>query len=347
MFNDFKHSAKKRIFEAILSLWAIEEMLPIFFRKLSFESNDTYIYHRVIDQSKEIRFFEPSNREYSFTVIVQGPIVEAKNLTLNVLFDFLRSQESSRVILSTWEDEETRNIEYKLKSFIDSGRLRILKSKKPETPGISNINLQIASVKSAFHAMREDKTKYALKVRSDQRYIIENPCSNMENYFLKFTGDTKVNKIIITSQNTFVYRNFGASDFIQFGNFDDIKNYWGCDFDYRNLSDLRFPSPKNMKQESENSICEIYLTRNYLNRIGYKFDDSLEGSLKVFSEVFIILDPIQIGLVWTKYSFGYAERNSLAENSPFLELTHRRWNMLHESGGEEFVQIEGQEISNR
>jgi hypothetical protein len=102
-----------------------------------------------------------------------------------------------------------------------------------------------------------------------------------------------------------------------------------------------------MKEESENSLCEIFLTRNYLASVGYLFEDSLPGSLKALADIFIIVDPSQIGLIWTKYGFEAGIRDSLPENSPFLELTQNRWLQLKNNGLERFNHPEVQEIPNR
>jgi hypothetical protein len=347
MFSNIKYSVKRWVFRALFYFVSIEDVLPLIFRDLNSQSAHTFIYHKMKDQSDEINFTQPSTDDFKFTVIVQGPVIIDKNLTLNVLIDFLKSREPSRIILSTWIDESTRDIELKLTSFIKSGRLRIVKSIKPSVPGISNINLQIMSVRNALAALEGSATKYLLKVRSDQRYSIKDPCSNLEGYFLRYSQGSKFRKIIVTSQNTFVYRNFGASDFLQFGNYDDVKIFWSSDLDLRDLTNLSFPNPKNMREESKNSVCEIYLTRNYLTKIGYEYEDSLRGSLKVFADVFILLDSVQIGLVWTKYDFAYNERSFLQENSPFLELTHERWLSLSDAGLESLARPEIQEIQHR
>ncbi len=347
MFLNIRYSIKKLVCETMFKVFSLEDVLPLFFAELNSQSGDTFIYRKVKDMTMNLGFSRTPIMNYIFTVIVQGPVIANKNLTLNVLFDFLKSQEPSQVVLSTWVGEDTSEIERRLIVYIESGRLSIIKANKPAAPGISNINLQIMSVRNAFDFLKGRSTKYALKVRSDQRYTLSNPCSNLEDFFVRYSKQSQFRRILITSQNTFIYRNFGASDFLQFGEFVDVEDFWNVDLDLRESANLSYPFPRNMKEESRNGVCEIYLTRKYLDRVNYTFEDSLRGSLKAFTDLFILVDPGQIGLVWTKYSFDNSERDYLPENSPFLELTQERWLSLRENGLESFDLPERQEIENR
>jgi len=347
LLSRMKYRLKKWFFKTICLRISIEDILPDLFQWLNSNSLSTFTYNKVINHKVGFSQNQLIGNKYKYTVIVQGPVHHSKYLTLNVLNDFLSSYEESQVILSTWQDEDTLYIESHLVAFLATKRLRIIKSNKPSNPGISNINLQIYSVKNAFESLKDQKTQYVLKVRSDQRFLYPNICTSLEEYFNRYSNESSLHKILITSLNTFVYRNFGASDFLQFGLFQDIKDFWGLDLDSRQEKDLKYPKPKNMKEESENAVCEIFLTRNYLARVGYSFEDNLLGSLKTFMEVFIIVDPRQIGLIWTKYSFAASERDLLPENSPFLELTQDRWLQLRNNGLEKFNCPEVQEIPNR
>lgn len=347
MLSRMKYRVKKLFFKIICLRISIEDILPDLFQWLNSHSSSTFTYNRVVNHKDGFIQKQLVGNEYKYTVIVQGPIHHSKYLTLNVLNDFLSSHEESQIILSTWQEENTLYIETHLMAFIATKRLRIIKSSKPAYSGISNINLQISSVKNAFEFLGDEQTQYVLKVRSDQRFLNPNVCTTLEEYFNRYSDETSLHKILITSLNTFVYRNFGASDFLQFGLFQDIKDFWGLELDSRRESDLKYPKPKNMKEESENSVCEVFLTRNYLAKIGYLFEDNLLGSLKAFADVFIVVDADQIGLIWTKYGFVANGRGFLPENSPFLELTQNRWLQLTSNGLEGFNHPEVQGIPNR
>jgi len=342
-----KYRVKRLFFKIICLRISIEDILPDLFQWLNSYSSSTFTYKRVVNHKDGFSQSQLIGNKYKYTVIVQGPIYHSKYLTLNVLNDFLSSDEESQIILSTWQEEDSLYIETHLMAFIATERLRIIKSNKPFYYGISNINLQISSVKNAFEFLGDEQTQYVLKVRSDQRFLNPNVCTSLEGYFNRYSNEPSLHKILITSLNTLVYRNFGASDFLQFGLFQDVKEFWGLDLDVRQESDLKYTQPKNMKEESENSICEIFLTRNYLAKIGYLFEDNLLGSLKAFADIFIIVDPDQIGLIWTKYSFAASERDFLPETSPFLELTQNRWLQLSSNGLERFNHPEVQETPNR
>lgn len=326
---------------------SVEDILPQLFAWLNTQSKSTYVYKEIRNQHKYLYENATIQTEYRYSIIVQGPVHNEKELTLNVLLDFLTSTEASQVILSTWSSEDTTNIEKKLAPYLSTQKLRVIKSPKPKNNGISNINLQICSMKKGFATLDFEETKFVLKVRSDQRFIESDICTKLEQAFNHYREGDSTSQILIVSRNTFIYRNYGASDFLQFGYFKAIYTYWDVAYDNRIQDDLRYPQPKNMLEESANSVCEIYLTRNYLNQIGFKIDDTLSNSLKAYAEVFIVVDACRIGLVWTKYSFDADPRKFLPEDSPFLELTQKRWLHLREHGLNTFNNPKIQSVFNR
>jgi len=263
--------------------------------------------------------------DYKIGVVVQGPIIKDNEFTLNTLKIYKQHFKNSIILLSTWMDVETEYI----KNIKDLGIIVILNN-KPNNPGIQNINLQIVSTFNGIKKLKEMGVHYILKTRTDQRIYAPNVESYLVGILEAFppSNNYKLEKRIIgLSLNTFKYRLYGVSDMFIFGTIQDMMVYWGCRLDKRK-SQTEY-SNINVYEESKRRLCEVYLSTNFLNEIGYKIHWSLSDSFKVFSEIFCIIDKESVDLFWSKYSnseFRYLKYDGIRTNN---ELVFRDWLRLY------------------
>jgi len=91
-------------------------------------------------------------------LVLQG---SADNYTLYVANTYLRLPFVKNIIISCWNNNNIQTNE---------PRIRIIKSKDVEHPGVSNINRQL---KSSLVGLKEVTTEFTVKLRSDQRISLE------------------------------------------------------------------------------------------------------------------------------------------------------------------------------
>ncbi|WP_424244654.1 hypothetical protein Dip510_001913 [Elusimicrobium posterum] len=196
------------------------------------------------------------------SVIVQGAVKESGALEcIKNLRTFLPG---ARVILSTWEGENTDGLDYdELVLNKDPGA--ILMELKDGQKIYNNINRQILSVKNAFEKV---KTKYILKIRTDIQlqdaafldYFDKFDCRRREysifekrilNYYLFtprycFTNNTKVPVL------------FHPSDWMFFGLTKDIKKLFDIPLQHEPESTLYWAKHKKDINQADSWPAAIF-----------------------------------------------------------------------------------------
>lgn len=262
-------------------------------------------------------------------IVIQGPIIKDEDFTLETIKIYKKNFDDTIIILSTWEDE---NKDYLRK--IKKEGIEIILCKKPEYPGISNINFQITT---SIEGLRKAKAKdidYALKTRTDQRMYapnIKDFLCNVIEQFPVVSGYKQKMRIVGVSLNTFKYRLYGLSDMNTFGQIDDMLLYWGVDLDLRKFTDIEISrASRSIKNFAEWGVCETYFEIEFLKKIGRELKWTLEDSWKAYSEHFCIVDKEILDLYWYKYErrkeYKYLCYDSIRANQ---ELNFREWLNLH------------------
>lgn len=135
------------------------------------------------------------------------------------------------ILISTWERENIV-VGPDQKNFLSSlkeGRVRILYSTKPSSPGTDNRNLQILSSKIG---MENVTTGFSAKLRTDQRYQRDSML-HMFNYMKNcYNLD---NQIFVAG----IYPNllFHPRDHTFWGRTEDLKNLFSVDLEYNGFAD--------------------------------------------------------------------------------------------------------------
>lgn len=171
-------------------------------------------------------------------IVIQGPIRNEFNFTLQMVEYYLREFKCTEIVLSTWISEDL-----KLFREIESqyGNFHVVAQEKPLNQGISNINLQIASTFTGLRTLEDLGVKFAIKIRTDQCMFDKFAITKLKHLFdSENLNNNARKKIIILSLGTFLFRPYGPSDFFQFGSISDLLAFWDLPFDERADIDSAF-----------------------------------------------------------------------------------------------------------
>lgn len=236
--------------------------------------------------------------ESKTAIVIQGPIIKKSDFTLETIRIYKKLFRDKIIILSTWEDGDTKEIKK-----IKQEGVEVILNKKPNFFGQQNINLQIISSFSGIQKAKKMGAEYAIKTRTDQRIYAPNSFNFLENILKTFPLDEKTiqkERIVGVSLNTFKYRPYSLSDMTIYGYVDDLLLYWSPKLDNRifpnNLSNV------TMGEFTDARICEIYLVTEFIKKIGHTPKMTITDSWEVFAKYFCVVDQISLDLYWYKYS---------------------------------------------
>jgi len=264
-------------------------------------------------------------------IVMQGPIVHVDSFTLETLKIYQRHFAGANIIVSTWEDESPVAIRQ-----IEDAGIMVVLNRKPAYPGVSNINLQIASSRSGMQQAKDLGAEYALKTRTDQRMY----APNLTDFFYNLTEIFPVNgnwpkqrkRIVGCSLNTFKYRMYGLSDMLIYGHIDDMLVYWDIGLDERVFDEKQqLQATSSLRTFALWRVCEVYLATEFLMKIGRELEWSLRDSWSVFAEHFCVVDKEQLDLFWPKYNHSEYRWLGYSEDTRMQEVSFREWVNLYAS----------------
>jgi hypothetical protein len=238
---------------------------------------------------------------YTFSniaIIIQGPIIKENDFTFESVRLYKKIFHKSKIILSTWNDEDRSYLE-KFKN----EDIFVVLNNKPTNSGISNVNYQVISSHSGIQKAQELDCLYSLKTRSDQRIYAPNTeavlLSILKSFPLKQPSIHQVGRIVAISLNTYKYRLYSVSDMFLFGYTSDLDKFWNPPLDEREKVPLDW---LKITENAEKSLFpEAYLVTNYLTKIGRTPAWTISDSWNVYSEIFCIVDKEIFDLYWPKY----------------------------------------------
>ncbi len=210
-------------------------------------------------------------------ILVQGQLIP--DVTFVSCRRYRTLYPNSKIVFSTWQGSRHRDIER-----IQNLGIHVIQNEQPEFPGPSNINLQIVSTKNGLDSLSEMGVSLVLKSRSDGILTADYLLEYLQFLFETYSENGK--KIIIPSYNTFLFRLYSPTDQFQFGRTEILQKYWSC------------PLAENARIEFR--FAESYLLREYLSSIGRNVSFTIEDSLIVYRDFFVIADNAELGLVLNK-----------------------------------------------
>jgi hypothetical protein len=262
-------------------------------------------------------------------IVLQGPVLKEHDFTYETVLFYAGNFKDSIIVVSTWVDED----ESVLNRLKEAGAVIVL-NQKPEAAGISNINYQITTSINGILKAKELGAEYVMKTRTDQRIyglnVIDYFLNLIQLYPLKNINVQK-ERLIVPNINTFLYRLYGISDMLMFGNIEDMILYWNADYDKRIIikeNTYGF----DIKSFGELRVCEIYLCTEFIKKTGKEIGWNFHSSWDVFANNFCIVDYHSIDLYWPKYFPHNEIRNRYySANNTHQLLTFSDWVSLYQS----------------
>lgn len=258
--------------------------------------------------------------------IIQGTLGDKPNDLFQAINMYLVRYPYITVILSTWKNEYAK-IDSDL---LQHQRFRVVLNEDPQNPGISNINRQIISTYAGLQESASLGKKYSVKLRTDQHMLSPKALQILNHYASTFAIENdQAPRILGVSRNTFKYRFYTFSDMFHFGLTESLLMYWDVSPDSRTSKDLQGTDLSNLEEFSRANLVETYLQINYMKKRGWIPTYTLEDSLKVYGELFVVIDEREIGLIWNKYSRNSKYWASNRIPNKFEELTVGEWLYLY------------------
>jgi hypothetical protein len=232
-----------------------------------------------------------------FAIIMQGPVIKKAGFTFETLKLYRKVYPGIKIILSTWNNTDKAVLEE-----ISKLNIHILTSELPDFPGDSNMNYQLKSTISGLQILDENKVKYVLKTRTDQRIFTASDylkfmAMTLESFPVKSAYLKK--RLIVSNLNMFRHRKYIVSDMFMFGTLSDMKLFWDIPFQEKEMIE-----DKN-KEFYENKLAEAYLIDYFFRNTGFIPEKTLEDSDRFLGKNFYILDKNVIDLYWYKYNHSY------------------------------------------
>jgi hypothetical protein len=288
------------------------ELKLIFYKVLkALNQNGEFYWKYTTRHNRSSEDFKPqrevaecNNKLPKIAIVIQGPIMQENNFTLETVLLYKKFFSSADIIVSTWENEDTRKI-----AEIDG--VYLIKSQLPSHPGNGNVNYQIMSTKYGIEKAKELNSEFVLKSRADQRiynWQILNYFVNLLKTFPTACKDKQVNRIIITNVFSYVYCPFFFSDLFMFGSTMDLEKFWDCELDPRDKNALGFwTAAENNLEFFKLNYAEIFLHKTYSKKLQTNGTCELEKSINYLRDSLCVVDMHTMGLFWPKYRYRYYE----------------------------------------
>jgi hypothetical protein len=272
--------------------------------RLSSEKLNLFATYDIVELNHEANKVPLIKDHARVGIVIQGPIIPRTTLEICAFYKKIYPQ--VRIVLSTWENEDTDPFKG-----LEDDLFAIIQSAKPKAPGPSNINLQIASTIAGINRLRDQGCNYILKTRTDT--LLGN--SSFLNYLIWMHSKGKQNALVFSSFNSFLFRFFSPSDQVMFGDVTDIARFWSIDL---------------VSDDQEIDFPEGYLFKNYLELNGYETHEELTNYLIALRDYAVIADHEQLGQIWNKGAYTALNYRWRGEKFPnrMTQLSSWHWEML-------------------
>lgn len=259
------------------------------------------------------RYFIPSRIESNsksgeLAIVIQGPIEERDNFTLETIKFYKKLFTGAIIIVSTWDTTNKKL----LQRFKEEGCVIVL-SKVFENNGLRNVNYQICTTFAGIKKAKELGARFVMKTRSDLRIYREFSFEYLKTLLEKFPiSETNVMKspmgriITLAGFSGQMCAVNWFQDFMYFGYTDDLFCMFDINYDDRKVKngDSYFIDKYNGKW-SKADVCnefppEVYITTKYLLKFSH-CEMTVESTLENFKKYFFVIDFDSIGAIWYKY----------------------------------------------
>jgi hypothetical protein len=235
-------------------------------------------------------------------IVMQGPLIRENNFTVNTIKRYMNYSDNLSIIVSTWDDEDRAELDQ-----IRAAGAVVVTSKKPEFAGNFNINYQLVSTLAGIKKAVEFDCKYICKTRTDQRIYGETAFAFMMcllKHYPAAAGGQRQRLIGLSTEYGSMYKPYYISDFLYFGQTEDIYKLFDIPLDERNIVRRKNSCQRAVEDEL---IPEVYILREYLKKTGAEYGVSVKDYWLFLRDRMILIDKSIIGLYWPKYESRYCE----------------------------------------
>jgi hypothetical protein len=250
------------------------------------------------------------------TVVVQGPVQslperpQDEGITRRCLSSVREHLPGSRIILSTWPDQDLDGLVYDELVINDDPGPNIIGYARDGAPRKENTNRQIVCT---VGGLKRVGTRYAMKLRADN-YLTGSGFKDLQTRYPARAGDWRLLKERVVVTNTLArkfYRGrrvaFFLSDFFAFGLTEDVLDIWDLPllddypFDPALTGALQHRGAPARTVDVDQELAERFINKhvdpplilaNVFDTSGSKVRDSD----LFFANNFVVAEPGQIGL---------------------------------------------------
>lgn len=273
---------------------------------------DGYISYRLRPNNILVKpVLNLENGNSKLAVVIQGPVVTKDDFTLKTALYYKKCNPDAIIILSTWSNTNQECLNKFIKSDID-----VVLSELPKKSGSLNINFQIKNSLAGVKRARELGAEFVCKTRTDQR--IDHP--DAFRYFELLINLFPVNnddfvknqkrRIIATCMPYGdLFYPYHISDFLYFGNIDDMEILFSLEEDNRDKGEW---AQGLTKREIAKGLLapEIQIMRSFIEKMGGCNECSIEAYWRFVKNHLVCLNSDEIELFWPKYESRYSENRA-------------------------------------
>jgi hypothetical protein len=177
-------------------------------------------------QDSPIHSTAPVELSEPTAIVMQGPIWDGDDFTLETLRLYAKTLPNCRLILSTWKDTPKAD----LAPFEDMG-VDIVLSDKPAIPGPFNVNMQLTGAKAGVEAAVEGGATWILKTRTDNRLYHPAAINGMAATAKAIppmgeARHTQKHRVFSVGPGSMKFVPYHLCDQTVFGHAVDMKTYW-------------------------------------------------------------------------------------------------------------------------
>jgi hypothetical protein len=240
-------------------------------------------------------------------IVIQGQIVTEDDFTRQTILYYRQTFPDCPIFVSTWNTEEAAVVD----SLIAAGAT-VLQSEPPAVKAPSHLNYQICSTLAGLRAAEEAGCEYVLKTRADARIYGTNVADFLVGLIDQFPVQgtrAQRGRLAILDCATRMFIPHHPADILMFGYTADMINYWDTPLCLHPKSAER-PPCWQFGDLVNSVIPEVYLCQNYLQRIGYDFEPTIDSWWQCLADLFVVVDRTAIEHFWFKYNYAQEHRST-------------------------------------
>lgn len=267
----------------------------------AFENEDRFLAFYVRPKNISIipKVIELNTTE-NFAIVIQGPICKKDDITAEAVKYYKKMYVGCDVILSTWNDESDESV-----NKIEALGAIIVKNEKPIVSGILNVNFQLTNSLSGIKKAKELGYKYVVKTRTDQLickpYFFNTMLMSMKHFTTADVNAQNQRIVLLSSDYGNMFTPYFMSDFLYFGQVDDMIKLFSAPLDTRPSFDMNEGATRREYSESVYPP-EIYIIKHYLqDYLDFSCDDTIENYWEAIKKYFICYSIKEADVLWRKY----------------------------------------------